>query len=289
MAYQVTKRPWLGAFFVLIFGSFGFLYYSWRKALITFLLFFLPNLLLYNLDSVVAESIRWIVQIFMAIYAYLDINDQLLLLERIFEKVLPIIILPIMVLNFSGEIGGGIWLIFLGQWKLVLCAFLFALFVPYAYLIVGLIQMPILPLLIYAKEKNKKFLALSAGFISTLIGYAAILGYVFIILDKVILFSESKHLNIFALFLFGYGIATAPFSYMASKDGPDALGSFLGVFVAQISYIIFAVAYLFDFPAISIPIILIIVFGIEVVQLYIISKEWFHEKADVPSENYNFY
>ena len=101
-----------------------------------------------------------------------------------------------------------------------------------------------------------------------------ILFYVFFILDRAILVSVSNELNIFALLLFGYGIATGPFSYMASKEGPDAYASILAVFVAQISFIVFAASYLFDYPAISIPIILLIVFGIEIFQLYIASLEF---------------
>jgi hypothetical protein len=61
---------------------------------------------------------------------------------------------------------------------------------------------------------------------------------------------------------------------MASQEGPDAYASFLGVFVAQISYLLLAITYLFNYIAISIPIILLIVFGIEVFQLYSASQAW---------------
>lgn len=64
---QVTKKPWLGVLFVFIFGPFEFLYYSWQKALVVFLLFFLPNLLLYKLNSIIAEIILWIIQSKIAI------------------------------------------------------------------------------------------------------------------------------------------------------------------------------------------------------------------------------
>lgn len=48
MTYYITKNPWLGAFLTLLFDPFGFLYYSWKKAIVNFLLFFLPNLFLYE-------------------------------------------------------------------------------------------------------------------------------------------------------------------------------------------------------------------------------------------------
>jgi len=286
MAYRVTKKPWLGAFFVFIFGPFGFLYYSWKKMLISFLLFFLPNMILYNLDSIIAEIIRWLLQTLMALFAYLDLKDKLNIIDDIFSKIFSAISIPIIFLNFFGEIVGGIWLLFLGQWKLVLVAFLFTLFVPYGYSIVFLIQMPLAALLVFAQNKNKKYLALITGFINIFISHALILIYVFFVIDFAISISISKDLNIIALLLFGYGVATSPFSYMASKEGPDAIASFLGVFVSQISYIIFAVAYLFNYPVIAIPIIFLIVFGIEVFQLSIVSQAWNYERDIQSSYDY---
>jgi hypothetical protein len=286
MAYHVIKKPWLGAFFVFIFGPFGFLYYSWKKALVSFLLFFLPNMLLYNLDSIIAEVIRWVIQILMASFAYLDLKDKLYVIDDIFSKILSAISIPIIFLNFFGGIISGIWLLFLGQWKLVLGAVFFTIFVPYAYSIVLLIQMPLASLIVFAKNKNKKKLGLTAGFISLLIGHVIILIYVFFVLAKVISIYESKNLNVIALLLFGYGVATSPFGYMASKEGPGAIGSFLSVFVSQISYIILAIAYLFNYLVIAIPIILLIVFGIEVFQLSLVSQTWNFEREIESSCDY---
>lgn len=286
MVYRVTKKPWLGAFFVLLFGPLGFLYYSWKKAVVAFLLFFLPNMLLYNIDSIIAEIIRRIIQILMALFVYLDLKDKLYIIDKIFSTALSAVSIPIIFLNFFGGIVSGIWLLFLGQWKLVLMAFFFTMLVPYAYLITVLIQMPLVALLIYAQNKNKKILGLTTGFINILIGHAIILIYVFFVLDKAILISASRNLNIVACLLFGYGVATGPFSYMAGKEGPDATGSFLAVFVSQIAYIIFAMAYIFNYPAIAVPIILLIVFGIEIFQLSLVSQTWNFEKESQPSYDY---
>jgi len=286
LVYQVTKKPWLGAFFVFIFGPFGFLYYSWKKAVVAFLLFFLPNMLLYNLNSTIAEVIRWLIQILMAAFVYLDLKDKLYIIDDIFSIILSALSIPIIFLNFFGGIIAAIWLLFLGQWELVLVAFIFTMIVPYAYLIVVLIQMPLIALLSYAQNKNKKILALTAGFINILIAHIVILVYVFFVLDKAILISASRNLSITALLLLGYGVATSPFSYMASKEDADATASFLAVFVSQISYITFAIAYLFNYPAIAIPLILLIVFSIEVFQLSMVSKTWDFEKEFESSYDY---
>ncbi|MGB7060734.1 MAG: hypothetical protein WBF13_00090 [Candidatus Zixiibacteriota bacterium] len=274
MAYQVTKKPWLGFFFVLIFGPFGFLYYSWKKALVAFLLFFLPNLLLYNLNTTAAEVVRWIVQVLMATYAYLDLKDRLDILDDLFSKILTALSIPIILLNFLGGIVAGIWLLFLGEWELVLAAFVVALIAPYAYSIITLFQIPLMAVISHAISRNRKHLALTVGFISTLIAHVIILFYVFYVVNIATQISVLNNLNIVALLLLGYGVATGPFSFMASKEGPEAYASFLAVFVSQVSYIICAVAYLLDYSAIALPIISLIVFGVEVFQVSLTSQTW---------------
>lgn len=107
--------------------------------------------------------------------------------------------------------------------------------------------------------------------------------YVFFILDSAIRVAASTNLNIVAFLLFGYGVATSPFSYMASKESPDATGSFLAVFLSQISYTILAIAYLFNYPEIAIPIILLIVFGMELFQVSLVSSTWKFKKELQPS------
>ncbi len=272
MVYQVTKKPWLGATLTFLLGPFGFLYYSWKKALIAFLLFVLPNMLLYNLDSTVAEIVRWGVQLLMAAFVYLDLSGRLYMLDDIISGIFSTISVPIMLLNVFGGIISGIWLIALGQWKLVVGAFFFTMLVPWAYSLVAILQMPLAALLMYAQERNKKKLCLTLGFINIFISHLIILIYVFFIVGIAVDISIYRNLNTYVLLLLGYGVATSPFSYMASKEGPDSLASMLGVFVAQMSYLIFAIAYIFKYAAISIPIILLIVFSIELFQLHVVSE-----------------
>lgn len=218
MRYQGTKKPWLGAILVFIFGPLGFLYYSWRKAIVTLLLFLIPNMMLYGLDGTIAEVVRWTIQFLMASFVYLDLKDRLYVLDDILSKALTAITVPIMFLNFFGGIISGIWLLFLGQWKLVIGAFIFTMFVPLAYSLVALLQMPLVIFLGWAEEKKKKTLCLVAGFVNIFIGHAIILFYVFFILDKALILSAARDLNIFAVLLFGYGVATSPFSYIWHRN-----------------------------------------------------------------------
>ncbi len=283
MVYKVIKKPWLGALFVFIFGPFGFLYYSWKKAVVTLLLFGLPNLMLYNLNSTFAEIVRWVIQISLAVFAYLDLKDK----QRTLDNILSILFItkayPIIILNFLGLIIGGIWLLVLGNWELVVGGIIIIIVVPYMYLIVALFQMPLTALLVYLQNRNKIILGLMAGFLSILISHVFILIYVFYTINIAIMISESNNISIMALLLFGYGVATGPFSYMASKEDSEAIASDLGVLISQISYIILAITYLANYPAVAFPIIFIIVFGIEIFQLNMASqtREYNNENYEI--------
>jgi len=180
--------------------------------------------------------------------------------------------IPIIVLNVISGIVSGIWLIILGQWKIVVAAILISLFVLFVYLIVAMIQMPLVLLMSYAVERSKKTLAMFSGFLNLFIGYAIILFYVFMVLVKVIEISIKTNLNIIPLLLLGYSVATGPFSYLASKEREDSFGSFIAVFIAQISYLLFAITVLLNISPIALPIILLIVFGTEIYQLNLLSQ-----------------
>ncbi len=271
---EKKKNPWLGAILVFIFGAFGFLYYSWKKAIVVFLLFFLPNIFLYSYDDAIAEIIRWLIQLALSYYAYLDIQGKTDTIENIFSNILKVTIYPIIFLNFFGIIAGAIWLLFLRQWGLVVSGILIDIIAPFIFSIVLLIEIPLAGLVTYAYTKNKKIFALVIGFISMLITHFVILFYTFYIFGYAVSSAEKLSINIFPFLLFGYGIATGPLSYMASKEGPDALASILGVYISQISYIILAILYLFNYLQLAIPITLMITFGIEIYLLNITSRVW---------------
>lgn len=280
MAYIVRKKPWISALLVLILGPFGFLYYSFRKALVVFLLFFLlPSIILYQTpNSTAIEIFRWIILIALATYAYLDVEGRLDIIEKFSTSLIGFISIPIIFANFFGEIVGAIWLLFLGQWQLVILGFILTFLIPYIYTLSLLIQIPLASLLAYTQKHNKKTLSLILAFITMFIGHAIIIFYVMFVADKAIVISELNGLSLIALLLFGYGVATGPFSYMARGEDKDAIGSFIGVFISQISYIILAVGYLFNLLPLAFTIVLFIVFGSEMYLLSVTSRIIDYEK-----------
>ena len=284
MSYNITKKPVLGAFLTLLFGPFGFLYYSVKKMAIGFLVVALPFYLLYRIPGSTAEIVRWSAQTLMATYVYFDLSGNLDFLDELLAQILKIITIPITVLNFLSGIVSGIWLIIGGNWKLVVVSIIITFVAPYAYMIVTLIQMPLLALMQYCQVRGKKILGLLAAFLNIFIGHSAILFYVFIIFSKVLELHLKTTIHIIPLFLLGFVVSTGPFGFMASKEDSDSIGTFLGVLISQFSFIIFALMFFLGHMYLAIPLVLLFVFTVEVFQINVGAQLW-----DEEDENQNHY
>lgn len=90
---------------------------------------------------------------------------------KIIEKFISVSFIPIIVLNIFGSIIGAIWLIILGEWKLVLGAFFVSVWFSFMYSIIMLVQIPLAGLLNYFMEKKQKALSAITEFITMLIGH----------------------------------------------------------------------------------------------------------------------
>ena len=272
------KKPWLGAILVFIFGAFGFLYYSWKKALAILFLFYLIPAFFMPDYGVATYIITWIINILVSIYAYFDIKGIEELDERIMvgltKSILPIIIL----LNFLGGIIGGVWLFILGEWEFILIGFIISIFFPWIYTLISMVITPVNLLTAYFYKKSKKMPSLISGFVGMFFGHIIIIFYVLIVLSNSTDNATLAKVSVIPFLLFGYSVATSPFSYMASKEPSDSYGSYFAVFIAQIIYILAAVFYSVGYVELTISFTLIIVFGIEFVLLKIGSKMMDYEK-----------
>lgn len=74
--YQRRKNPWLGFIFVLLFGPFGFLYHSWKTALVVFFVT-VPLWIMFlrgtAIDLVENPWARYTALVLLAIFAWLQV------------------------------------------------------------------------------------------------------------------------------------------------------------------------------------------------------------------------
>ena len=182
--------------------------------------------------------------------------------QKLMELFTSVMLVPFLLLNFTSFLVGGIWLLFLGEWRLVLMGFLVDFFIPFIWMGVVLVQAPLMLLVHYMSEKGMNILMMIPAYISMLIGHVAILAWVFYVVAYAIGIGEQSSMS-FPYLLFGYCVAAGPFQYMASKEPSDNLGSFLSAGLAQFGYIIFIATYLLDLMGLAIPIIFLVMLGFQ--------------------------
>ncbi len=163
------------------------------------------------------------------------------------------------ILNFFGGIVGGGWLIFSGEWKFVLLTFFISLFIPTLYSIV------IMPFnfifgagVSFFTNKQKKTPVIIFGAISILINNLIELFWVFVVFIYIVARADTSGISIIPYLLYGYALATGPFNYMASKEPEYSIGTQIGVFFVEISYVVLSALLLVNGLAFALPIILVL-------------------------------
>ena len=145
-------------------------------------------------------------------------------------KVLTAIItglsLPILALNALGGIVSGIWLICLGQWKLVVFGLLVGIFATW---LLSLVMMPAVALILLgSKLANKGKLLGFLAFVSAASLWQYVLASIWCI---AVFFSIAEHATdktVIPRMIWAYGVAIAPWSYMAQGEdqGSGAMMTF---------------------------------------------------------------
>lgn len=183
---------------------------------------------------------------------------------KVISRIIEILAIPIMILNFGGGIIGGIWLAFLGEWKLIGIGALL-LFTSHWFL--SLLMMPgslISGVAISFAEKNK-FILYLFGFLSQI--YTNILIIATCVLAFFICssyYSESIGVNYIPYLLWSWGMALRPWHFFASKE-PDNVFTMITLFSASIFYFLFLISMLIS------PIIPLVIVGLfALVQLIIL-------------------
>lgn len=134
-----------------------------------------------------------------------------------------IVAVPMFILNSLAGIVGGIWLILLGDWKLVIAGFVVAVAAPFW---ASLLIMPGLIFTIPAVAAMEKGHTMSGTILASLSGlwtYGVVTGWCLVAFWYV---SVHRHGGepILPFLLFAYAVATAPWALLARKDAQSGGG-----------------------------------------------------------------
>lgn len=162
------------------------------------------------------------------------------------ETLVNIFLLPIMILNVFGFFGSSIWLLVIGQWRSVVAG-IFVFFI--SNFVLGLALMPGLlvgaPGIYFAKRRITIGVYLF-GFLSSLYTYVLITAWCGAITFYFL--HDAPAGAFWPLLIWAYGVATAPWTYMAQRD--ESIAAFIATFFMQVAYIVMMVALAFG---ISLP------------------------------------
>ena len=157
------------------------------------------------------------------------------------NKILNILTIPIFMLNMLSGIIGGIWLAFLGEWKLIFIGILL-IFTSHFYL--SILMLPGLlfaPICAHFFEK-KNPLGYLFGFLSQFYTNLLIVGTCAVAFFICVRFygSESKF-GLIPYLLWSWGMAMGPWQFFQSKE-PDNEFSAITLFSAMIFYFLFLIS-----------------------------------------------
>ncbi|WP_315798841.1 hypothetical protein [Bradyrhizobium sp. SZCCHNRI3043] len=157
------------------------------------------------------------------------------------QAIFSIFQLPILVLNVFGFIGSAVWLLILGEWRLVLVGLLMSVTAPF---FLGLASLPTVllggPGIFFAKRGITIgvyfFSFLASIYIAALISaWCGTVAFYFL--------KETAKPAFWPLLIWSYGVATSPWTYMAQQDG--SLASMLAAFFAQAAFIVMMIGLAF--------------------------------------------
>jgi len=178
---------------------------------------------------------------------------------------------PMIVLNSVGSIISGVWLLFLGEWWALIQGIIFILLSSFTVSILLLPNIGIAALATLFYKRGEQFLGmffLSASLLYTLL---LITFWSTWILNMFIV--EATPSSLIPLLIWSYGVALAPWSWLASKDQGEGGNEFsvMTTFSTQLAYIIAIIAIIAGTSIVAtVPIFLLILLINFIAQLYIV-------------------
>ena len=162
-------------------------------------------------------------------------------MEKSLTGIFNTLLVPILILDFLGGIVGFIWLAIYGEWGVIIGGFL------YMFLSTFIISILLLPSLLLVAPvayfaERKQYLGLGIfGLLNA--SYVAIIIY-FTCAWMLQSYTSSvpDGNSILPYLLWGYSIATAPWAYMASKEGEEATGTFTALFLTKLGLLVVVIS-----------------------------------------------
>jgi len=157
--------------------------------------------------------------------------------------------MALFLLNTFAGIISGIWLLFKGQWRVVLGGFLASLSMPHWWCIVALPGIGLTMLsLKSAKDHKSKVLVATLGFVSGLYDSILIMAWVGGVFIFALMWSSRSVGILIPMLLGGYSVATSPLAYMVRYETPDNIRAYIILFVSEIGYVLMAILTLLGVP-----------------------------------------
>ena len=181
------------------------------------------------------------------------------IIKKVTNSFLYLLLTIIIILNFSSGIVGGIWLLVLKDWPIIVLGLLYGFFMPWVFSLAYLPTMGLSAVMFNRFEKKKYSQASMLGFIISLYDNILILAWVLFVFFYVAL--GVKGSAYIPYMLWGYSVAISPLSYMASKE-EKSIGTFLGVLIAQIGYFLLVILYFTIGIRIDFLLLLVLIFSI---------------------------
>jgi hypothetical protein len=143
-----------------------------------------------------------------------------------------------MILNVCGFIGSGIWLLVIGQWRSVVAGILVCVIAKF---VISLALLPSVALGapgIYFAKRRITIGIYFFGLLSSIYTYVLITawcaGVTFYFLN------DAPAGAFWPLLIWAYGVATAPWTYLAQED--QSIAGFMATFFMQVAYIVMMAA-----------------------------------------------
>ncbi|MEK6953092.1 MAG: hypothetical protein AABX29_08835 [Nanoarchaeota archaeon] len=152
----------------------------------------------------------------------------------------------ITIFNYFAGFIGGIWLLILGEWPIVVFGFIASFIMPWLYAIAMLPMLALVPLFNRFAERKNKILTLPIGFIGALYTNFIILLWVYLVFDVLVIqmYEQGVH-NLVPLIIWAYSVTTSPLSYMARGESAESTGTTRGLFLGFIGFILTAILWFF--------------------------------------------